>query len=82
MLDMVKTSLKKKLEDVGVSDKLIDELVRVATRVNYGQMPDEMDAFVGLVAAAGAQGGLWAVQGGNYRCKVITSLLLLTVYNL
>jgi len=67
MLDMASVTLKKKLEDLGVSEEFINELVRVATRVNYGQMPDKMDAFVGSVALAGAQGGLWAVEGGNYR---------------
>lgn len=76
MLDMASVTLKKKLEDLGVSEDFINELVRVATRVNYGQMPDKMDAFVGSVALAGAQGGLWAVQGGNYR--IPEHLLLLS----
>lgn len=67
MLDMASVYLSKKLEELGVSEQLINELVRVATRVNYGQFPGSMDAFVGSVALAGAQGGLWAVQGGNYR---------------
>ena len=65
MLEMASVPLNKKLEDVGVSKEFIDELARVGTRVNYGQMPDKMDAFVGSVALAGA--GLWAVEGGNYR---------------
>jgi len=67
MLDLAKVSLKNKLEELEISDILIDELVRVATRVNYGQMPNEMDAFVGSISAAGAGDELWSVNGGNYR---------------
>jgi len=67
MLDSASISLKEKLEEIEISDILINELVRVATRVNYGQMPGEMDAFVGTISLAGAVDGLWSVEGGNYR---------------
>lgn len=33
--------------------------------MNYGQHPSAVHAFVGEVSLAGAQGGLWAVNGGN-----------------
>lgn len=51
----------------GVSPDLTEELGRVALKTNYGQFPDTMHAFVGSVALAGAEGGLWAVHGGNRR---------------
>ena len=38
----------------------------VAVRVNYGQMPGNVHAFVGYIALAGAEGGLWSIEGGNF----------------
>ena len=72
---------REKLLSIGVDALLIDELVTVATRVNYGnaflsssmnltldmsgQMPNTLHAFVGSVGLAGMDGSLWAVEGGN-----------------
>jgi len=67
MMDLTKISLKDKLESLDISSLLIEELVTVATRVNYGQMPDKLHAFVGAVGLAGVDGDLWAVEGGNER---------------
>jgi len=67
MMDLTKISLKDKLESLGIDGLLIEELVTVATRVNYGQMPDKLHAFVGAVGLAGVDGDLWAVEGGNER---------------
>ena len=44
----------------------IDELVTAAVRTNYGQVPSSVHAFVGSVAVAGAEGGLWSIEGGNH----------------
>ena len=53
MLDLVKISLEAELLRQSQPQNLIDELVTVAVRVNYGQMPDSVHAFVGSVALAG-----------------------------
>ena len=53
------------LNRMGYSQRLVDEIVCPALRVNYGQNTD-MDAFTALVALAGMQDdSLWSVQGGN-----------------
>ena len=53
MLDLVEISLENELLRQSQPQNLIDELVTVAVRVNYGQMPDSVHAFVGSVALAG-----------------------------
>jgi len=67
MVDLTKITLKKKLESLNIGEQLIEELVTVATRVNYGQMPGNVHAFVGSVGLAGMDGDLWAVEGGNVK---------------
>ena len=56
-----------------ISLQFIDELATAAVRTNYGQMPDDIHAFVGEVALAGAENGLWSVSGGN---RKVAELLL------
>ena len=53
LLDLVTISLEEELLRQSQPQNLIDELVTVAVRVNYGQMPDSVHAFVGSVALAG-----------------------------
>ena len=65
MMDLTKVTLAEKLLSLGLDPLLVEELVTVATRVNYGQMPDSLHAFVGSVGLAGTGGSLWAVEGGN-----------------
>eukprot|EP00088_Acartia_fossae_P008515 TRINITY_DN14071_c0_g1_i3.p1 TRINITY_DN14071_c0_g1~~TRINITY_DN14071_c0_g1_i3.p1 ORF type:complete len:499 (-),score=69.80 TRINITY_DN14071_c0_g1_i3:229-1698(-) len=67
MLQLTKISTKKKLQELSISEILIDELGMVAAKVNYGQFPDTLHGFVGSVSLAGIQGGLWNVEGGNYK---------------
>ena len=50
---------------LGWPEKLVDELVTGALRMNYGQ-GDEVNAFTGFVALAGMEdGSLWSVLRGN-----------------
>ena len=75
MLDLTKVTLRDKLLDLGVSDIMVDEIVTVASRVNYGQMPADMHAFVGSVGLAGMDGSLWAVEGGNKEVVKCASMM-------
>lgn len=43
-------TLRKHLLHQGVSETLINELVSVAARVNYGQTPDNMNGLSGMLA--------------------------------
>lgn len=59
--------MKDKLETLNLDSKLVEELVTVATKFNYGQLPASVHAFVGAVGLIGFDKKLWAVEGGNYR---------------
>jgi hypothetical protein len=60
-----------RLLTAGMSPQLVDELAMTAVRVNYGgQTPDSLHGFVGSVALAGAEDGLWAVKGGNKQERI------------
>jgi len=67
MLALTKMTTEKKLQQLAISEELIHEIGMVASKVNYGQFPDTLHGFVGSVSLAGIQGGLWNVEGGNYR---------------
>jgi len=67
MVGLTTLSLKDKLAQLDLSKDVIEELVTVATRFNYGQMPDTVHAFVGAVGLIGFDKKLWAVEGGNYK---------------
>jgi len=67
MVDLTSQSLKNKLIQLDLSNEVIEQLVTVATRFNYGQMPDHVHAFVGAVGLIGFDKKLWAVEGGNFR---------------
>ena len=65
---LTKTSLSDHLRiNVGLDQQLIQDLVGVATKFNYGQFPWDIHSFVGAVSLIGFDKQLWAVQGGNYR---------------
>jgi len=59
------TSAASKMEKV--SPEFINDIVGAATRVNYAQWPSTATQFVAFVSLAAAEGGLWAVEGGNWR---------------
>ncbi|KZC10292.1 Prenylcysteine oxidase-like [Dufourea novaeangliae] len=61
---LLQVSIKTHLLDLGYSEKIIDELVKAALVVNYGQ-DTNIQSFVGCVALAGAGFNLWSVKGGN-----------------
>jgi len=65
MLSLTKMSLKDKLASLNIDKLLVEELVSVATKFNYGQMPDGVHSFVGAVGLIGFDKKLWAVDGGN-----------------
>ena len=55
------------LNEVGLSEELVGDVVSAATKFNYGQLPSTLHAFVGAVALIGFDKQLWAVHGGNYQ---------------
>ncbi|XP_078669299.1 prenylcysteine oxidase 1-like [Branchiostoma floridae x Branchiostoma belcheri] len=65
-VNMTKTSITEGMKEEGFSPRFINELAMAAMRTNYGQTVD-IPYFVGSVSLAGAQPGLWAVDGGNKR---------------
>jgi len=71
---------RQTLEEIGLKSRLIDELVTAVMRVNYGQ-DVTLNGFAGSVSLAGAQGGLWSVEGGNWKvCEGLLSKSKATVY--
>ncbi|XP_078267715.1 prenylcysteine oxidase 1-like isoform X1 [Rhinoraja longicauda] len=71
-INLTQRSVAETLQELGISQRFVDEIVIAVTRVNYGQSAS-IPAFVGAVAMAGVQSGLWAVEGGN---KLACSRLL------
>ncbi|XP_074659996.1 prenylcysteine oxidase 1-like [Tubulanus polymorphus] len=63
-VQMTKHSIKDWLLKDGFHERFIDELVHGGLRVNYGQGTD-IHAFVGGVAMAGVEPGLFSVKNGN-----------------
>ncbi|XP_006862981.1 PREDICTED: prenylcysteine oxidase-like [Chrysochloris asiatica] len=66
ILGMLNRTLLETLEKAGFSEKFLNEIVIPVMRVNYGQSMN-INGFVGAVSLAGAESGLWAVEGGNKR---------------
>ncbi|KAL9979252.1 hypothetical protein ACROYT_G016887 [Oculina patagonica] len=71
---------RQTLEKIGLKPLLIDELVTAVMRINYGQ-DVTLNGFAGSVSLAGSQGGLWSVEGGNWKvCDGLLSTSKATVY--
>ncbi|GAB2229077.1 hypothetical protein Droror1_Dr00023212 [Drosera rotundifolia] len=66
LYDLTRRSLEEELIDAGLSPLLIQELVTVITRINYGQSV-KMSGLAGAVSLAGSGGDLWAIEGGNWQ---------------
>nr|ACO14765.1 Prenylcysteine oxidase precursor [Caligus clemensi] len=72
-VNLTKISIGDLLHQMDFPSNLINELVSVAMRCNYGQSVKDVHAFVGMVSLAGSDGSLWSVRGGN---KLIPERLL------
>ncbi|CAH9116852.1 unnamed protein product [Cuscuta epithymum] len=66
LYNLTRRTLEEELTDAGLSTTLIQELVTVITRINYGQSVT-MSGLAGAVSLAGSGGGLWSVEGGNWQ---------------
>ncbi|XP_021734603.1 farnesylcysteine lyase-like [Chenopodium quinoa] len=66
LYNLTSRTLEEELIDANLSPVLINELVTVITRINYGQST-RMSGLAGAVSLAGSGGGLWAVEGGNWQ---------------
>uniref|UniRef100_A0A3P8SK77 Prenylcysteine oxidase 1 n=1 Tax=Amphiprion percula TaxID=161767 RepID=A0A3P8SK77_AMPPE len=65
-LTLMNQTLEETMMGEGFSQVFINDIVAPITRVNYGQSV-RINGFVGAVSLAGADSGLWAVDGGNKR---------------
>ncbi|KAK3549956.1 hypothetical protein QTP86_016850 [Hemibagrus guttatus] len=71
-LALLNQTLEEAMLAYGFSQTFINDIVTPISRVNYGQSV-RLHAFAGVVSLAGADSGLWAVDGGN---KLVCSGLL------
>jgi hypothetical protein len=55
MVQLTKIDLTTKLRSLGIGELLLEELVMVASKVNYGQLPSQLHSLVGSVSLAGVQ---------------------------
>ncbi|XP_075945534.1 prenylcysteine oxidase 1 [Anarhichas minor] len=65
-LTMLNQTLEETMMGEGFSQVFLNDIVAPIARVNYGQSV-RINGFVGVVSLAGADPGLWAVDGGNKR---------------
>ncbi|KAM3874308.1 prenylcysteine oxidase 1 [Diretmus argenteus] len=65
-LTLLNQTLEEAMLGDGFSQVFLNDMVAPITRVNYGQSV-RINGFVGAVSLAGADSGLWAVDGGNKR---------------
>ncbi|KAM5577854.1 farnesylcysteine lyase [Rosa sericea] len=66
LYNLTARTLAEELADAGLCPLLIQELVTVITRINYGQSVS-MSGLGGAVSLAGSGGGLWSIKGGNWQ---------------
>ncbi|CAA0411839.1 unnamed protein product [Arabidopsis thaliana] len=66
LYNLTKLTLQEKLSEAQLSPLLVNELVTVITRINYGQSV-LISGLAGAVSLAGSGGGLWSVEGGNWQ---------------
>ena len=59
------------VNNLGWSEKLVEELIMGAMLMNYGQSINSINAFTAYVSLAGAEdGSLWSVVGGNWKISM------------
>lgn len=66
LYNLTTQTLQEELIAAQLSPSLIEELVTVITRINYGQSVN-MSGLAGAVSLAGSGGGLWSIEGGNWQ---------------
>ncbi|CAN8251718.1 unnamed protein product [Cochlearia groenlandica] len=66
LYNLTKLTLQEKLSEAKLSPLLVNELVTVITRINYGQSV-LISGLAGAVSLAGSGRGLWSVEGGNWQ---------------
>ncbi|KAH7416458.1 hypothetical protein KP509_14G092300 [Ceratopteris richardii] len=66
LYESTQTTCERELQNYGLSDQLINELITVIMRVNYGQSKS-ISGMAGAVSLCGSGGNFWAVEGGNWR---------------
>lgn len=66
LFNLTARSLEEELIDARLSPLLMQELVTIITRINYGQSLS-ISGLAGAVSLAGSGAGLWAVEGGNWQ---------------
>lgn len=66
LYDSTQTTAERELQSYGLSQQLIDELVTVIMRVNYGQSKT-ISGMAGAVSLCGSGADFWAVEGGNWQ---------------
>ncbi|XP_053154868.1 polypeptide N-acetylgalactosaminyltransferase 4 isoform X6 [Hemicordylus capensis] len=71
-VNMTQRSVAESLLDVGIMQRFIDDVIVAILHASYGQSV-LVPAFAGAMSLAGAQGNMWAVEGGN---KLVCSGLL------
>ncbi|XP_068554269.1 prenylcysteine oxidase-like isoform X2 [Anas acuta] len=77
-INMTQRSVAESLLEVGVTQRFVDDVIAAVLRSSYGQSV-LVPAFAGAMSLAGAQGSMWAVEGGNK--LVCSGLLKLTKAN-
>ncbi|KAL4561299.1 hypothetical protein LXL04_033463 [Taraxacum kok-saghyz] len=66
LYNLTTQTLEEELTGLNYSPLLIQELITVITRINYGQSC-KISGLAGAVSLAGSGGNLWAVEGGNWQ---------------
>lgn len=66
LYNLTTQTLEEELVGLKYSPLLIQELITVITRINYGQSV-RISGLAGAVSLAGSGGDLWAVEGGNWQ---------------
>lgn len=66
LYNLTTQTLEEELVGLKFSPLLIQELITVITRINYGQSVS-ISGLAGAVSLAGSGGDLWSVEGGNWQ---------------
>ncbi|KAK1413512.1 hypothetical protein QVD17_35286 [Tagetes erecta] len=66
LYNLTTQTLEEELVGLKFSPLLIEELITVITRINYGQSV-KISGLAGAVSLAGSGGDLWSVEGGNWQ---------------